>query len=64
MYRKQPPKQPSCFIPGSLSDYIPEDHILKRVNQVLDLRWLGEEVKPCMTKLTAGPASTPNGQYG
>ena len=45
MYRKQQPQQETCFIPGSLSDYVPEDHILKRVNAVLDLRWLEAEVR-------------------
>ena len=45
MYRKPRPRQASCFIPGALSQYIPDDHILKRVEAVLDLSWLGEEVK-------------------
>lgn len=36
--------QPTLFIPGSLEDYIPGDHILKRVDRVLDLSWLREEV--------------------
>ncbi len=45
MYRKPRPRQETCFIPGSLSDYVPEDHILKRVHAVLDLSWLAEEVK-------------------
>jgi hypothetical protein len=39
MYRsKQPQPAQAGFIPGSLSDYIPEEHILRRVNGLLDLR--------------------------
>jgi len=37
MYRTPTPRQASCFIPGSLTDYIPEDHILRRVHAVLNL---------------------------
>jgi len=39
--------QPTLFIPGSLEDYIPDDHILKRVDRVLDLFWLRREVAGC-----------------
>jgi transposase len=59
MYRKPPPKQPSYFIPGSLADYIPEDHILKRVNQVLDLSWLREEVKALYDQANGRPCIDP-----
>ena len=45
MYRRPRPRQETCFIPGSLSDYVPEEHLLKRVPAVLDLSWLAEEVK-------------------
>lgn len=45
MYRKQNPRQESCFIPGSLSDYVPADHVLKQVDAVLDLSWLEAEVR-------------------
>jgi len=36
--RKQLQPAQTGFIPGRLSDYIPEEHILKRVNGLLDLR--------------------------
>ena len=37
MYQDKKPRQEIFFIPGSLTDYIPEDHILRRVDAVLDL---------------------------
>ena len=37
MYRKKALRQETMFIAGRLSDFIPDDHILKRVNKVLDL---------------------------
>ena len=37
--------QKSLLVPGSIEDFIPEDHILKRVDKVLDLGWLRSEVK-------------------
>ena len=45
MYRKPRPRQETCFLPGTLSDYVPEDHILKQVHAVLDLSWLAEDVR-------------------
>ena len=36
--------QRSLFIPGSIEDYIPDDHILKQVDGALDLSWLRDEV--------------------
>ena len=36
--------QLELFITGSLRQLIPDDHILVRVDRVLDLGWLGEEV--------------------
>ena len=47
MYRKRPAQQVSGFLPGSLGDYVPEDHILRQVHAVLELTWLHEEVKEC-----------------
>jgi transposase len=59
MYRKQSPRQPSCFIPGDLSDYVPDDHILKQVDRVLDLSWLHEEVKDLYDEATGRPCIDP-----
>jgi len=36
--------QSELFITGSLRDLIPEDHVLVRIDQVLDLGWLRAEV--------------------
>lgn len=37
--------QMTLFIPGSLDQLVPDDHILKRVDRVLDLSWLADEVR-------------------
>jgi len=36
--------QEPLFIPGSLRDLIPDDHILKQVHAILDLRWVRDAV--------------------
>lgn len=59
MYRRKQPQQETCFIPGSLSDYIPEEHILKRVNALLDLRWLEEEVRGLYAEANGRPCIEP-----
>ncbi len=37
--------QEDLFVAGPLCDLIPDDHILKRVDRVLDLSWLRAEVR-------------------
>lgn len=44
MIGKKKRSQPTLFIPGSIEDFIPHDHILKKVDRVLDLTWLRGEV--------------------
>lgn len=44
MIGKKKSSQPTLFIPGSIEDFIPNDHILKKVDRVLDLSWLRAEV--------------------
>lgn len=39
--------QDELFVAGSLRDLIPDDHILARVDRVLDLSWLRDEVLDC-----------------
>ena len=51
--------QQALFIPGSLKDYVPEDHILKRVNKVLDLSWLRKEVADCYDHTNGRPGIDP-----
>jgi transposase len=59
MYRRKQPQQETCFIPGSLSDYLPEEHILKRVKAILDLRWLEEEVRGLYAEANGRPCIEP-----
>ena len=37
-------RQPELFVAGSLRELLPDDHILVRVDRVLDLSWLRAEV--------------------
>ena len=39
--------QLELFISGSLRQLIPDDHVLVRVDRVLDLSWLRDEVADC-----------------
>ncbi len=45
MIGKQERWQEELFVAGPLSWLIPDDHILKRVDQVLDLSWLRDEIR-------------------
>ena len=47
MIGKQDRSQRMLFIPGDIEELIPDDHILKRVDRVLDLSWLRKEVEDC-----------------
>ena len=51
MIGKQDKEQRTLFIEGDISDFVPDDHILKRVDKVLDLSWLRAEVSEtyCLT---------------
>jgi hypothetical protein len=39
--------QLELFISGSLRQLVPEDHVLVRIDRVLDLSWLRDEVAEC-----------------
>ena len=39
--------QEDLFVAGPLRDLIPDEHVLKRVDKVLDLSWLRQEVRDC-----------------
>lgn len=43
------------FIAGRLSDFIPDDHILVKVNKVLELSWLDDVVKNCYNETQGRP---------
>ena len=47
MIGKQNRWQGTLFMTGSLKELIPSDHILKRVDKVLDISWLHKEVSDC-----------------
>jgi len=51
--------QEPLFIPGSLRDLIPDDHILKQVAAILDLRWVRDAVKDCYTLDNGRPSVPP-----
>ena len=46
--------QSELLMAGSLRDLVPDDHVLARVDRVLDLRWLRAEVRGCYAADGAG----------
>lgn len=52
-------EQLDLFVAGSLEQLIPEDHILFRVNRVLDSNWLREEVADCYCADNGRPGLNP-----
>lgn len=51
--------QEDLFVAGPLCDLISDDHILKRVYQVLDLSWLRDEVRDCYDMQMGRPGIDP-----
>ncbi len=51
--------QEDLFVAGPLSSLIPNDHILKRVDKVLDLSWLRREVANCYSETMGRPGIDP-----
>ena len=51
--------QLELFITGSLRQLIPDEHILARVDRVLDLSWLREEVADCYCLEDGRPGIAP-----
>ncbi|MHC4704952.1 MAG: IS1182 family transposase [Planctomycetota bacterium] len=51
--------QEDLFVAGPLSELIPEDHILKQVDRVLDLSWLRDEVRECYDTSQGRPGIDP-----
>jgi hypothetical protein len=52
-------EQRTLFIAGDIEQFIPEDHILKRVERILDLNWLREEVRECYCEDNGRPGIDP-----
>ena len=54
MLGSKPRGQSELLIAGSLRDFVPDDHVLARVDQVLNLGWLRAEVRDCYAADGAG----------
>jgi len=52
-------EQLDLFVAGSLEQLIPKDHVLFRVDRVLDLGWLREEVADCYCSEGGRPGIDP-----
>lgn len=59
MIGRQERWQEDLFVAGPLSDLIPEDHILKLVDRVLDLSWLRDEVRELYSEHRGRPSIDP-----
>lgn len=59
MLGRQERWQEDLFVAGPLRDLIPADHILKRVDRVLDLAWLRDEVRDCYDARQGRPGIDP-----
>ena len=51
--------QEDLFVASPLRDLVPEDHILKRVDAILDLSWLHDEVRECYCQDNGRPSIDP-----
>ena len=54
--------QREFFVCGSLRDVLPEDHVLVRVDRVLDLSWLPAEVADLYADRFGRPGIDPEGE--
>lgn len=59
MIGKQDRWQEDLFVAGPLCDLIPDDHVLKRVDRILDLSWLPKEVSDCYCADNGRPGIDP-----
>jgi transposase len=59
MIGRQERNQRQLFIAGDIDQFIPEDHILKRVDRVLDLGWLREKVRESYCEDNGRPGIDP-----
>ena len=55
--------QLELFISGSLRQLIPDDHVLVRVDRVLDLSWLRDEAADRYCLEIVDPASIPKWRF-
>ena len=59
MLGRQERWQDDLFVAAPLRDLVPDDHILKRVDRVLDLSWLRDEVRDCYDEEQGRPGIDP-----
>ena len=59
MLGRQERGQEELFVACSLRDLIPDDYVLKRVDKVLDLSWLREEVRDLYSDTQGRPSIDP-----
>jgi transposase len=59
MLQRRARGQLEFFVSGSLRDLIPDDHVLARVDAVLDLGWLHEEIAEVYAAGVGRPAIDP-----
>lgn len=59
MQSKTNREQEELFVAAPLRELVPDDHILKRVNQILDLSWLHDEVRACYCQNNGRPGIDP-----
>jgi transposase len=59
MIGKQERWQEDLFVAGPLSQLIPDDHILKQVDKILDLSWLRSEVADTYNQTMGRPSIDP-----
>jgi transposase len=48
-----------AFVPGDLTDFIPEEHILRRVARVVNLSWVRDEVRDAYCSDNGAPSIDP-----
>ena len=51
--------QEDLFVASPLRELVPDDHILKRVDAILDLSWLHEAVRDCYCQDNGRPSIDP-----
>lgn len=59
MIGRQDRWQEDLFVAAPLRDLIPDDHVLKQVNDVLDLSWLRDEVRDLYSEWQGRPSIDP-----
>jgi len=59
MLGRQERWQEDLLVAAPLRDLVPDDHILKRVDRVLDLSWLRDQVRDCYDEQQGRPSIDP-----